>query len=219
MPYRPWSKASQAASTLDYNDIRDFLKIDDEVGDSFLDDPFCRNYFEYESGISEPLIKGRLKSAYDYWRNVLLAPPEVLDIIKNGYIFQFVEPPPKIHCKNNLSALKNAEFVESAIEELLSFNLIEERETPPPVISPLSVADNSKKKRLILDLSKLNEYILLEKIVLEDARDFFNLAQNLKYVASFDLKSAYHQGRDYFQMLNQKKIFLYIFHSKNHETF
>ena len=194
--YRPWSKASQAASTLNYDDIREFLGIDDEVGDSFLDDPFCINYFEFESGLSEPLVKGRLKSAYNYWRDELLAPPEVLDIIKNGYQIQFVEPPPKIHCKNNLSALKHAEFVESAIEELLKFNVIEERETPPFVVSPLSVALNGEKKRLILDLSKLNDYILLEKIVLEDGRDFFNLAQNLKYVSSFDLKSTYHQGRN-----------------------
>ena len=193
--YRPWSKASQAVSTLNYDDIREFLGIDEEVGDSCLDDPFCKNYFEFESGLSEPLVKGRLKSAYNYWRDVLLAPPEVLDIIQNGYRIEFVEPPPKIHCNNNLSAIRNAEFVESAIEELLKFNLIEEREAPPSVVSPLSVADNGTKKRLILDLSKLNDYILLERIVLEDGRDFFNLAQNFKYMSSFDLKSAYHQAK------------------------
>ena len=193
MPYRPWSKTSQAVSTLNFDEISEFLGLDTEV-ESFLDDPFKRNYFEYESGLCEPLVKGRLKSALNYWRNELQAPQEVLNIISERYIIQFVEPPTPMLSKNNLSALKNAEFVESAINELLSQNLIEEWKNPPTVVSPLSVADNGKKKRLILDLSKLNESILLEKIVLEDGRDFFNLAQNLKYVSSFDLKSAYHQG-------------------------
>ena len=207
VPYRPWSKASQAASTLNYDDIREFLGIDNEVGDSCLDDPFCRNYFEFESGISEPLVKGRLKSAISYWRNEILAPQETLDIIQNGYQIQFVEPPPKMHAKNNLSALKNSDFVESAIKELLQFNVIEERDSVPFVVSPLSVAENGAKKRLILDLSKLNDYILCENISLEDGRDFFDLAQNLKYVSSFDLKSAYHQGNNQFGGKSQS--FLY----------
>ena len=171
-----------------------------------MDDPFCRNYFEFESGISEPLVKGRLKNAIDYWRNELLAPHETLDIIQNGYQIQFVEPPPKMHSKNNQSALNNAEFVEEAIKELLQFNVIEERDSAPTVVSPLSVAENGAKKRLILDLSKLNEYILSENIVLEDGRDFFDLAQNLKYVASFDLKSAYHQGDSHSEFFTFSRI-------------
>ena len=197
MPYRPWSKTTQAASTLDFDEIKQFLGITNEVEESsFLDDPFCRNYFEYESGVSDPLVKGRLKSAIDYWRDTLSAPKEVLDIISDGYIIKFVEPPKEMYLNNNQSALKNADFVKEAIEELIKFNLVEEWETPPFCVSPLSVAENSSKKRLILDLSKLNENIKFERIVLEDAKDFFNLAQNVKYVSSFDLKSAYHQANN-----------------------
>ena len=98
-----------------------------------------------------------------------------------------------MYLNNNQSALKNSDFVQEAIEELIKFNLVEEWDEPPFCVSPLSVAENSGKKRLILDLSKLNENVKFERIVLEDAKDFFNLAQNLKYVSSFDLKSAYHQ--------------------------
>ena len=192
--YRPWSKTTQAASTLDFEEIKQFLGITNEVDDcNFLDDPFCRNYFEFESGFSDPLVKGRLKSAFKYWRDELCAPKEVLDIIQDGYIIKFVEPPQRMFCYNNNSAIKNSEFVEEAISELLKFNLIEEWDEPPFCVSPLSVADNSTKKRLILDLSKLNESTKFERIVLEDAKDFFNLAQDMKYVFSFDLKSAYHQ--------------------------
>ena len=151
------------------------------------------NYFEFESGLSDPLVKSRLKNALPFWESELQAPREVLEIISKGYEIHFVEPPPRMHFKNNRSALENAPFVREAIEELLKFDLIKECSEPPFVISPLSVAENNSKKRLILDLSKLNDFIKLERIVLEDARDFYNLAQNIKYVASFDLKQAYHQ--------------------------
>ena len=91
IPYRPWSKTTQAASTLDFEEIKQFLGITNEVDDcNFLDDPFCRNYFEYESGISDPLVKGRLKSALKFWRDELCAPKEVLDIIQDGYVIKFV---------------------------------------------------------------------------------------------------------------------------------
>ena len=212
IPYRPWSKTTQAASTLDFDEIKSFLGITNEVDqNNFLDDPFCRNYFEYESGLSEPLVKSRLKSAINFWRDELCAPREVLDIINDGYIIKFVEPPKRMHLNNNNSALKNSDFVKEAIEELLKFNLVEEWDSPPFCISPLSVAENSQKKRLILDLSKLNESIKFERIVLEDAKDFFNLSQDLNYVFSFDLKSAYHQVivpiLSIFVILLNKKIY------------
>ena len=169
-----------------------------------MDDPFCRNYFEFESGLSEPMVKSRLKSALIYWKNELCAPKEVLDIISEGYIIKFVEPPERMFLNNNQSALKNADFVKGAIEELLKFDLIKEVDTPPFCVSPLSVADNSSKKRLILDLSKLNEKVKFERIVLEDAKDFYNLAQDIKFVSSFDLKSAYHQLSIFFAKTKQK---------------
>ena len=34
---------------------------------------------------------------------------------------------------------------------------------------------------------------MLEKISLEDGRDFFEMAQNCKYLGCFDIKSCYHQ--------------------------
>ena len=47
--------------------------------------------------------------------------------------------------------------------ELLELNVIEEMDTIPYFCSPLSVAENGKKLRLILDLSILNEYVVAEK--------------------------------------------------------
>ena len=185
---------------MDFNEIIDFLGISEEV-DEFLDDPFKMNYFEFESGLSEPLVKSRLKNALPFWETELNAPREVLKIIAEGYEIEFVEPPPRMHFKNNRSALENSDFVEGAIDELLRYNLIQEYSEPPFVISPLSVAENNGKKRLILDLSKLNDFIKQERIVLEDGKDFFNLAQNVNYVSSFDLKSAYHQGREIWKKL------------------
>ena len=154
-------------------------------------------------------MKSRLKSAYNFWKNDLSAPNEVLEIINDGYIIKFVEPPERMYMNNNQSALKNSDFVKEAIEELLKFNLIKECDEPPFCVSPLSVAENSGKKRLILDLSTLNEKVKFEHLVLEDAKDFYNLAQNVKFVASFDLKSAYHQARIHYEKIPNIKNSLF----------
>ena len=48
--HRPGSKVSQAVSTMDIQEILDFLGVDESVSESLLDDPYVENYFAYESG-------------------------------------------------------------------------------------------------------------------------------------------------------------------------
>ena len=59
---------------------------------------------------------------------------------------------------NNKSALRNYSFVSTSIQELLLSECIVEVPFQPYFVSPLSVAENKNKKRLILDLSFLNAY-------------------------------------------------------------
>ena len=140
----------------------DYLGITDSVREYCDFDPFVKNYFEYEEG-GTPVIFDRLKSALPYWRDVIKAPPSVLNVIEAGYRIDFVTTPPSSSFPNNKSALRNSEFVTQAVTELLDLNVIQEVEEIPYFCSPLSVAENGKKLRLILDLSILNEYIVAEK--------------------------------------------------------
>ena len=91
-------------------------------------------------------------------------------------------------------ALRESEFVESGISELISLECITEVFAPSAVINPLSVSiQNSGKKRLILDLRHVNQYLFKSKFRCEDvsiAREVLNPGDNM---FSFDLKSGYHQ--------------------------
>ena len=178
---------------MDLEELASFVGIKESVRNEIFESSMIQNYFEYESGQSKPIIKDRLKSALKYWRDVVKAPPSVINIIDQGVTLDFLTEPPNIETKNNSSALRHSEFVDSAISELLEFGLIKIATEKPKVISPLSVAENKGKKRLILDLSILNEYIDYERIKLEDQYDFYELSKFCNYVTCYDIKSCYHQ--------------------------
>ena len=115
-----------------------------------------------------------------------------MEIVKNGYKIPFLGVPPKFEKRNNMSAIEHSDFVTTAVLDLLAADLIEEVAGKPWIISPLSVASNSKL-RLILDLSVTNKYVKSDKFCLEDQNLFYDLAKSGKYVSSFDLKACYHQ--------------------------
>ena len=123
-----------------------------------------------------PLVKGRLHTAQKFWASIN-ANPDVLDIIIQGYKLPLLQTPPTAKFKNNNSALNQSEFVLSAIEELKANKLIIETVSMPQVVNPLSVSiQKSGKKRLILDLRYVNQFLWRERIKFEDwnvALEFF----------------------------------------------
>lgn len=100
--------------------------------------------------------------------------------------------PPKIFLKNNKSAESNSDFVSDSIGELLESGCVVQVPFKPFVVSPLSVAENREKKRLILDLSVLNNYIKKEKIKFEDYKTALQYFNKNCFLVKFDLKSGYH---------------------------
>ena len=149
-------------------------------------------YFE-NSFVCSKGVKGSLARNIQYWQNIG-ASDFIIDTIKNGYIIPFQTPPPPMFLKNNRSALDNVEFVQQAIADLLETGCIQKVPFQPFIVSPLSVAVNksSGKKRLILDLSELNNFVEKKKVKFEDwnvALDFFTKDC---YLFKFDLKSGYH---------------------------
>ena len=129
----------------------------------------CPEYSSVEG--SAVKIKGRLK--FEFWRNIG-AYDNVLDIIENGYKLPFLDIPPPACFNNNVSAIKNKDFVEEAILELLTSDRVKEVERLPHVVNPLSVSINSSgKKRLILDLRYVNQYLVKQSHKLDDWKVMF----------------------------------------------
>ena len=109
----------------------------------------------------------------------------ILSVINDGYKISCIEHPPSMFFCYNHSAINDAEFVTESILELLFY--------PPYISNPLSViTQTSKKKRLILDLSKVNKYVRKSHFKI----DYWKIG--LQYISqdanliSFNLKSGYH---------------------------
>ena len=129
-----------------------------------------------------------------FWRETLEASPHILSVIEHGYKIPFRYNPPSFEFKNNKSALQNKEFVNKTLKGLLEEGKIFEVQKPFAT-NPLSVAeDPSGKKRLILDVSFLNQYLWKEKIKFDDWKVFedFIDSDSEAYLFKFDLKSGYH---------------------------
>ena len=148
--------------------------------------------FEFaEPNFSKLSVKGRLKTSIEYWR-FIGAPEFILDIISDGNKIPFITTPPPVHLKNNGSALAHSGFVNDAILELLQDNRIEELITPPEIINPLSVSvQSSGKKRLILDLRRINLHVFKQKFKCEGLHTIRDIFSKDYFVFSFDLKSGY----------------------------
>ena len=137
-------------------------------------------------------VKGRLKSNLEFWTGIG-TPNMILSIIRDGLKLWFSQEPPSYFLQNNASALHNHEFVTESILELLASNRIIETGVPPYITSPLSVASQaSNKKRLILDLSHLNEFITKYHFKFEDWKVVLQNFEPNALLFSFDLKSGYH---------------------------
>lgn len=92
--------------------------VEKERADFLKDEYFLTdNFYEYEQGQAEILVKDRLRKNVGFWRNIG-ASQFVLDTITNGYVIPFYSTPDSAICRNNNSALRNKLFVQEAITDL-----------------------------------------------------------------------------------------------------
>jgi len=151
-----------------------------------------KNFYDYEAGISDPLIKGRLKQSVEFWRSIG-ANDFVISIIEQGYKLPLISSPSPVILKSNKSLLAHAEFVSKAILDLVSAGLALEVSSKPNVVNPLSVSkQKSGKLRLILDLRHVNVHIWKEKVSFDDWQTALSYFSKDDFLFSFDLKSGYH---------------------------
>ncbi len=137
-------------------------------------------------------VKGRLKEHSQFW-NEIGASSTVMSIIIEGYRIPFAQQLPSMFLNNNKSAMLESSFVEEEILKLLKSGRITEKIEPSYVVSPLTVAfQASGKKRLILDLSKLNKYLTKTRFKMDDWKLGLQFLSSEAHLFTFDLKSGYH---------------------------
>ena len=164
-------------------------------GDEYLDRQFCESRFwEVEEGPTQIQdVQGRLKTSFNFWREILKATQPVLDWINEGYKLPLLSVPPPRYQPNQKSAVTDHEFVSAAIKELLMNRCAHKVSVRLPICNPLSVVTNAdRKKRLVVNLRYLNQYLLKEKFKYEDMRIALLMFQSGDFMCSFDLKSGYH---------------------------
>ena len=62
-------------------------------------------------------------------------------VIRQGYSLPFPEFPPRCVLSNNCSTVRNLQFIQSAILELLEKQLIHVHDSPPHCVNPLTVVE------------------------------------------------------------------------------
>lgn len=84
-------------------------------------------------------------------------------------------------------------MTEEAINDLLNSNCVVEVSERPYVVNPLTVSmSDSRKKRLVLDLRHVNEYVLKQKVKFDGEKEAKIYAKRGNYMFIFDLRSGYH---------------------------
>lgn len=138
-------------------------------------------------------VQGRLQEHSDFWLNELESSSFVQTIVTQGYTLPFTRLPDPVFLLNHNSALDNASFVHTAIEELVAGRCVMESSTCPLVCSPLSVVFNAKgKPRLVVDLRYINQFLPERKFKYEGLNLVPSLFSSGDFFTTFDLKSGYH---------------------------
>ena len=129
-------------------------------------------FWESEQGAAQIMdVQGRLRDRLNYWEIVLKATSPVIDCIRDGYKLPLLSIPAPFSGSNQKSALDSAEFVTSAIKELLANQCICKVTNKPHVCSPLLVVRNSEgKERLVINLCCLNQYLFKTSFKYKDIR-------------------------------------------------
>jgi len=79
-------------------------------------DNLTHDYYEYELGQANIIVKDRLKKHYSFWKSIGCY-DYILDTILNGYKIPFYSTPPSVCLQNNRSAIIHGEFITEAIHD------------------------------------------------------------------------------------------------------
>ena len=137
--------------------------------------------------------QGRLKQRLPFWREVLHAPPHILECNEHDYCLplKFIPPPHIQH--NHQSSETHQCFVDEAISSLIANHCIIRVDAQPHVCSLISVVFNAVGKlRLVLNLKCVNQFLHVLTFKSKDLRVAALMFERNEYLFKFDLKSGYH---------------------------
>ena len=169
-------------------------EVSDEEGVGVVDDwldMWCNN----DRVLGEVVVgvKGRLREKCEFWESTLQASNTIISIIKQGYVLPLTVVPDSFSKANNESAISETKFVDLALQELLLGGCVVACRMKPLIVSPLMVVCSAKrKKRLVINLKYLNQFVQKEKFHYEDVRTLLQVAKQGDWLVTFDLQSGYH---------------------------
>ena len=136
--------------------------------------------------ISEPRF-------FSFWKDVLEAPPDVLDIVQNGYAVPFIngELPPPAFVENNKSALDHCDFLLEELLRLEGVGALTRLRERPRITLPCSVV-YSNKWRVVCDASRqINPYVVKNKVALDSLSSVEQSSVRGDFMSKQDLSCGY----------------------------
>lgn len=105
-------------------------------------------------------------------------------------------PPRRLVPNHNTANLhENREFITTTLAKWEAMNIISYVREQPYIVNPLSVVDNGKKKRLVLDArsSGLNDHIISPKFHLPNIEEIMQTLQHNDFMIKMDLANGFLQ--------------------------
>jgi len=90
--------------------------------------------------------QGRLKQNVEFWHTILHAPPSIIDCLENSYCLPLKFVSLLYSQQNHKFVELYKEFINNAVQELISNRCVMTGEAKPELCSPLSVVANSQGK-------------------------------------------------------------------------
>ena len=196
-------------------DREDFkTKTRKKFNDVFQVKSECKGWEEYDiEKISNDIsLVGRLSKPehVDFFRRIG-ASEFVLGILEYGHKPVLMGDILGFEKSNNRSFEQLKDFGVREIEKLISEGKLEEIGYKPKVVNPLSVVIEPTKKRLVLDCSYLNKFIVVPSFKMEDQKVAESLLIKGGWMYTYDMKDGYHHisihpsFRDYLGLKYEKR--------------
>ena len=148
------------------------------------------------NAVTNPSVGTRLQKFWQVWWN-LGASPKIVQILKEGYTLPFQNRPLLSRHTTVISRYVNHHrnsYLSEALHQLISKNAVERVQNPRSLgffNRFFLVPKPNNKWRPILDLSKLNLFLRVEKFKMETPETIRTSLQQGEWVTSIDFKDAY----------------------------
>ena len=149
--------------------------------------------FDIENVSNDFSVAGRLNrpESVEFFRHIG-ASSYVIDSLTHGHKPFLSSEVPIYDRGNNKSFLEHQDFALEEIKNLIAGGKVELVTHKPRVVNPLSVAVQPTKKRLILDCSFLNQYVVAPSFKMDDVKTGRSFFKKGGFFFSFDMKDGYH---------------------------